>query len=253
MFTILIFTKAAKMKLKSTIKYYYILLVLFILLPKAYAQVGTRQPDSHIATANQMNDLFNIAGNKTMDYSDIEGSPYYINKYASTSLKNHAGKIIGEYPLKYNAFRDEMETPMANGEIGELSKVEFISLFLNNEKYIVQNFVNSDGKTTKGYFIEIETGKNCSIYSRKLKILQQAEEAKSTFHPPTPAKFLEQNNIYVKFNEKTPKKIRLNRKKVLDSFENHNKALKEFTKTEKLNLNKLDGLISLVRYYNNIE
>lgn len=214
----------------------------------------TRQADNHVAIANQMNDLFNIAASKsqTLDYSSIEGSPYLSDTYQKGTLTNQQGEKLGEYSLRYNAFSDRMEIPQPNGDIGSLKKVEFLTIELENKRYSTINYTNQNGKTDKGYFIELVVDSTCSLYEKKVRRLQEAKEAKSTFHPPTPARFLDDTHYYLKFEGNGLKKIKLNKKKVLNTFPNHVDELKRFAKKEKLNLSTEPDFIKLVTYYNSL-
>lgn len=215
---------------------------------------ATRQADSHIATANQMNEIFNMAGAKTttVDYSTIEGSPYEDDQYQKGILKNKQGEELGEYAMKYNAFADMMEVLRSNKSIGALNKVGFLTIDLNQKKYTALDYRNEDGKIEKGYFIEIVQDSTCSLYRREVKTLQEEQAAKSTFHPPTPAKFLEDTHHYLKFGRNEPKKIKLSKKKIFKSFPKMEDELKGFAKKEKLNTATEDGIIELVKYYNSI-
>jgi len=143
---------------------------------------------------------------------------------------------------------------MKNGDIGALSKVDFITIHLNNKKYVVLEYSLNNSLIKKGYFVEIEAGTKCSLYSKKYKTLQEAQKAKSTFHPPTPAMFLNHTDVYLKFAHKKPQKIKLTKKKVLNSFDsNYTSLLKKFVKDNKLDLSKLEGLITLLKHYNQID
>jgi len=230
-------------------------MILLACAPNLFSQSpGTRQADSHVATANQMNEIFNIAGTKTntLNYSTIEGSPYENDQYQQGVLTDKEGKKIGEYAMRYNAYADMLEVPKQNDGIGVLNKVDFLTIELNGKKYSTLSYRNVDGKIEKGYFIELISDDQCSLYRRDIKELQEAAEAKSTFHPATPAKFLDDTHYYLKFGSEEPKKIKLSKKKVFEFFPKMEEELKKFAKKEKLNTETEAGIIELVKQYNSV-
>jgi hypothetical protein len=196
--------------------------------------------------------FFNKENFKDLNYAYIEGSAYTNEDYQK-ALLIYKGKKFGEFPVKYNAFLDQMETPNEKGGIGALLKTNELSVKLNDEHYQVLNFKDRSGDVEQAYFIEKVIGDDCSLFQRKYKTLKEGEEAKTSFHQGSPTKFIDHSAYYIKFGDNTLQKVKLKKSKVLGVFPNHIDKLKVFAKERKLDVSSENGLKQLVIYYNTLD
>ena len=188
---------------------------------------------------------------KDVNYAYVEGSAYLHDEYQKAVII-YKGKKLGEFPVRYNGFLDQMETPNEKGGIGALRKADDLSVKFNGEHYKLLNYKDKSGDVEQAYFVERIADENCAMYQRKYKTLREGEEAKTSFHQGSTSKFLDQNDYYVKFGEEALQKVKLKKSKVLGIFPKHNDQLKTFAKERKLDLSTENGLKQLVIYYNTL-
>jgi len=210
-----------------------------------------------------------------MDSSDVEIDTYFSNRaitvnpkernYTGSAYENKEfvngyvfkdGKILAsKIAMRYNAKREEIElknsltTPNEHARL--LKRDPKIYVKMGNKTFI---FLKANEQIQKpGYFVVLAEGENYSLYKKITKKFIEGRESINSITRDTPPAFEEKQIFYLISNSdgsfiEFPK----SRKGKLKTFTNHKKEVKEFVKSNKLNLNKDYALTKLVKYYDTL-
>jgi hypothetical protein len=188
-----------------------------------------------------------------VDLSKIEGSPYMNNEFQLGKVYNRITKNVSNFLLRYNIYNDEIQIKVNDNNTSRvlIKSNDYFVIFNNSqifyEKYLVNN------KIETGYFILKYTGKSLRLFEKKNKIFQDAKPSKDSFHNSIPAKFKDNSSYYIKsINDEILHPVSSSKKAVLDNFPNHEKELKTYIKSEKINLKDENDLKKLLTYYDMI-
>ena len=207
------------------------------------------QDDNHFAQATLMRELLRIQNKGPIDISEIDGSPFANKNYQIAELINEKQGTRHKYSVRYNAYLDRMETPRPNGTIGALKKTSFFTLKLNGSTYKVFDYINKDQKLSNGYFALIIDNDSISLLRRDVKVFQEGKPAKTTFHPPTPAKFLDETAYYLKFPDRPALEVPSKKKDFISLFKNNQNDISAFIKQNRLKTNNQADLEKIVEFY----
>lgn len=199
-----------------------------------------------------LKEVLNSKSINEIELSEVEGEQYFEKAFVKTNLIYKDSTVIGSYLMRYNAFADEIEISDSKG-INILSKADYLSLTLNQDKYRPINYTNKDGAIQKGFFIEKVNGPSCSLFLRKYKTIKEGKEAKTSFHKESKPSFVDYETYYLKFENKSPFEIKLKKNKIIKAFPSRQDELKRYIQDQKLNIETEKGLIALVQYYNNMK
>ena len=186
------------------------------------------------------------------DYSDIpaEGSPYLVDKYVLGEIFMD-GELQKKSLMRYNAFRDEFEIKENDGSNPTLLKRPYISVSLSTKKFVILDF-EDEGKLKQGYFNPLNQGSTI-LYFRPKKKLTKAKEPKAGLESFVPARYVDDSDYYLKKGNNPAKKIKLNKSKILDFFQDKSSELKTYINENKLKLKTEAEVIKLLDYYNSIQ
>lgn len=179
----------------------------------------------------------------TLDYRNVDGSPYY----SSDFIKGTAYLKDGNYaslPFRYDIFRDEIEF-LKDDKIYWLKKKDIKFVRYGSDMLVVTH-ANSD--TSKaGYFFLKETGKNKLLIK---KIVEFYPEVPPKGYAETvPAKFKrEPDEFYIQPEGSPVQKI--NKKNELLTIFKDNKPALDFINKEKIKTTKEADLLKLVTFLN---
>ena len=211
---------------------------------------------NHIVFA-QLTNMHSNTGSvmKEKKYVGVEGSPYLYEDWRSGTFTDVDGKNRGSFKMRYNIYDDELEIIKDNKAISINHKIvkefevfklggEGRSLFRSgypaNNEYGEANFykvLNDDGEFNllKKY--------NCTITNL---------ETKGYGESTLTQKFLPSSKYYI-YSEKTGfTKINKSKKSILEIFSKHEKKIKAFIKSNKINVKNDGDLAEVVKFYNSI-
>ncbi|MDV7140277.1 hypothetical protein R3X28_15405 [Maribacter sp. TH_r10] len=198
-----------------------------------------------------LQDVLKQKNNNELSLSEIEGNPYLNENFLKGRLMYKDSIELGEYLMRYHSFADEFEISNAEGP-GFLNKADYLRVNLAGDSYRPLNYIDENGEIKKGFFIIKSEGPKASLFLRKYKKVKPAQEAKTSFHKATPAKFLAYENYFLKFGNEAPFEIKLKKGKFIKLFPENQDRLKKYIKTNNLNLEEEKDAITLIDYYNSL-
>jgi len=189
----------------------------------------------------------NLLGNNQLPKNTV-GSQYFIEDFIPSKVIIN-DSISYNAMLRYNAYVDEIELKK-NDEISSLFKREYLSAIIENQEYIIKDYIN-DGTSKMGYFIKLLQGKT-ALYKKQTKNYNPAKPAKSTYTKDTPPNFTDEINYFIQTeNNKILTKIKPKQKSLLELLGNESE-LKKYIKKKDLDLKKESDLIKLIQYCNEV-
>jgi hypothetical protein len=186
---------------------------------------------------------------------NYSGSAYENKEFVNGYVFNDAKIVASNVALRYNAKREEIEiknslsTPDEHARL--LVRNPKIYVKMGNKVFVYMKA--SEQVTKPGYFVVLEEGEHYSLFKKITKKFIEGRESVNSITRDTPPAFEEKEIYYLVDNSDGsftafPK----SRNGKLKSFTKHKKEIKEFVKSNKLNVNKEYALAKLVKYYDSL-
>ena len=181
------------------------------------------------------------------EYANIIGSPYYMDKWNTGTVIFTNNKVAENIPLKYNAkddevyFKDSKDQTMAFKE-----SVKFFTFTeANGKTHIFQNGYTGPGINEKTYLEVIAGGKNQFLRKLSKTIVETKEYASSN----TDRHFLDKNEYYIYTGGKLYQ-VKKETKSIITSLPTKQTEMKQYIKSNNLNLKNDDDIVKAFKYYN---
>ena len=186
--------------------------------------------------------------NRTLNYDDVEGSPYLDPELIKGYVKFRLGDTA-DYFLRYNIYADEME--YLDGDklfvINNPDQVDVVAVNNHELYYTTYKFRNS---FKKGFLEKLVDG-HYALYIKYNIDYEKRKEARSSYEKPIPDRFVKKSPTWYCSIDNGP----------IKNFENDNSGLEElfrqdypdvkaYIKSEKLKLRKPEDVIKLFEYFN---
>ena len=198
------------------------------------------KPDIFISTPDR---LVTNTGDKSY------GGSIYLEETFNAAKIGESAKL---YPLRYNAFDDEMEVRDPKG-IFYLQKFMGTPIYFGDlgKTYILLEY-KEKSKIKKGYFVLLTTKGNLIVLLKEKITLKPEVKQKthwSAYKPPTYTKSKDKFYYLNKNNIAAP--ISTTRKHFMKLFSKEDKNIAKYIKDNDLDFRKKKDLIMIVDYYNN--
>ncbi len=238
----------------SKFNYYILTALLVFICQRLQAQPANPQYDPKSSVPILGMD-FSLLGKMSTKIEEDEGFPeneqYENFLYKQGQLFNQKNEMIGEYLMRYNVYRDEMEAnkPSSPTKIifykDQLGKVT-----LEKVDYHVLEYVHENGNLVKGYFTSPIFNSNCSIFIKHEKKLKKGKPAKDSYHEDTKTTVVSTKKYFLRFSDGKLQPISLNKNKILKTFPKFQDEVQDFIKENKLKMKTEEDLVTLVKFYN---
>lgn len=215
----------------------YTLIIFIIANTYTSAQIISR----NLIDKNQMSSAFG----RNLNYDEISGSPYFLGGKFNESKVADGYK---NFPVRYNAFKDEIEFQNNDEQIMILPKEEkFKNIEVFSSKQIIA-LLTFDNEPT-GYYFEILAGK-FSLY-KKIKVNFNDGKPATSFIPEQPASFSDPIiSFYIVTNSGEVIKKPKNPKEIIKQIPYKKETLISFFKENKIKFDKENDLQKLVLFLN---
>jgi hypothetical protein len=182
---------------------------------------------------------------KTVNYADIQGSPYLNNEFTDGIIYLKDTTAI-KLPLRYNIYSDEMEYQIegVNYAIGNNQIIN--NILLGESIFVYLQFINNGG-----YFEVIKSGK-CFLVQKRSITLKPAEKPKPIVGNSTPAKFVEEPDVFYMIVHDTLTFEIKNMKSVINALQDQKLKIESFIKQEKIKKPQKENLMKIAEYYNSL-
>lgn len=165
--------------------------------------------------------------------------------------------IDGEeiYSMRYNAYKDVFEVER-DGEIFYYlpKEFEYPVTFVGDKKVYQVFSYEENNKTTSGFFVVLNKGKNISLLLKEKINFYEEVKAKSEldkYKPPTLKRTID--TFFIGYKNNTSTELPRNKKDFFKLFSSKSNEVESFVKRNKLSFkNKKEDLIQIFRYYNTL-
>ena len=183
---------------------------------------------------------------KTLNYGDIEGSPYFKIEYESASVDGFQEVVLA----RYNMFTDEKEFKK-NGTILSLPKSNDYKKikFNTTQKTLMWIDGNLDDK---GYYFVLQDGKNKLLRKNKVRFVDETE-ATSSYSISKPATFKILPVDYFVLSTSNELASIKNLKEFANRFPKEKESINSFVKANKIKADKEGDLLKLINYLNEFQ
>lgn len=220
-----------------------IFLLLFLFLPYLYTELFSQ--NSNGGLINQVRVLATREASFTLNYKNVDGSPYYTPEFIKGTVYLNDGNFA-TLPLRYDIFQDEMEFRKDDKILWLLKKdIKFIRH--GSDMVIVTHAVSDTSKL--GYFFLKETGKYKIM--KKIRVVFYPLVPPKGYSETIPDRFKrEEDEFYLQFEGLPAQRLKNN--KDLSTIFIDNKPALDFIKKEKIKVNNFESLQKLVNFLNNL-
>lgn len=187
----------------------------------------------------------------TLTEKDIKGSPFLNDDFLTGSIYTTSKVQFVDIPLRYNIYNDDLEFKSPDDKVMAMSTPEIVERAVFGEYTMSYIPFVSVKKIRRGFFVILEQGDNCTLYSRPTVLYEKPQEP-GAYKEAEPAKFIKRpDTYYLRFGKDAAKKVG-NKKELISIFPDHTSEIQAFIKKNKIKTNKPEGLKKLVQYYNSL-
>ena len=222
---------------RKVVKRIYCISLFLCLWIEAFSQL------SNPNVINHTNELAVREVKFTLNYRDVEGSPYYTGDFVKGVAYLKDGNFAS-VPLRYDIFRDEIEFLKEN-KIYWLKKSDILYVRCGTDILVLANAISDTSQL--GYFFLRSTGKNKLLC--KKTIGYSPEVPPKGYSETVPARFKQENDeFFIQVEGKPIQKVKSS--KDLSAIFADNKSALDYIKKEKIRATKFNDLQKLFNYLN---
>jgi hypothetical protein len=224
----------------------------------ASAQIPSGQDAQLNLNALGSNDANGIVRSFDARYRGIAGSPFLSDQWNTGTIMLYNGRVFTNILLKVDLYSSEV---MARRQAGDsiIIQANSIGQILLTEastgkKYTFKKFssVNTENPTSKDSYVDVMyEGKYTFMAERKKKLIKA--DYKGAYSAGRPYdEFVNETTYYIQKPDKSLKKLKLNRKAILEVFTTHQDKLKSFSAKENIDFKNEQDIIKLFQFHNSL-
>lgn len=189
-------------------------------------------------------------------YTGVQGTPFYMETWSKGSLVINNGKQLSNVKIKYDAYQDELIILTSSGEYF-VPKKQVKSFTLKSKDDTANiNFTKFGHPKKKGEYQFYRV-----VYSGKIKLLEQSnvifEKANFEGAYSNDKRYDEFKKYfafyYVDENSSVPVKLKTTLNSLIKIFPKHKDQIKSFIKANDYSCKSEKDLISILKFYQEIE
>lgn len=179
-------------------------------------------------------------------YTNIKGSPYLQNDWATGSVKLRDGRSFDGMKLKYDQVEDELLF------LGDAEKEMTFSVpvteFTLQDKTFRRGYPVGDGAPANAFYEVLEEGKMSLLKRTSKKVIEEP-----AYNAASSVKSIRTNeNYYLTASNLQLTKIKKDKKAVLAALPDKKEELENYIKDQRLDLRQEQDLVKLISYYNTL-
>ena len=204
---------------------------------------------------NDMRTKFGRMGEEVnLTLEDIDGTIYLNENFTMGTLYDE-GVAFKKLYMRYDAYNDEIELKesLDSDLVRAMVKHPVFSCSVNGNDYYYALYTDEDGVSQKGYLTPVVTGEDYNLFVKQKKVFKEGKEARNSLEKSFPHRFLDRTEYYVSKPGETPVFMKTKKSDVLSMFsEKDQKAIKDYFKDKRPNMNDNDDLFNLFTYANTL-
>ncbi|MGI9549608.1 MAG: hypothetical protein ACR2MT_00300 [Aurantibacter sp.] len=181
----------------------------------------------------------------------LKGSPYEDDGYKTGTAIIH-GKTDFRAPMRFNSAKGVIEFLGDDKVKKEMLRRPYIKASFGGKIYEILEYLK-DGRTKLGYFNTLSFGKTQLLFRSQKAVIIENNGSKHQ-NGSIYAHYKDISEYYIKKEGHPARKIKLNKRSILNSFDVKIRKLLEFAiENQNLNLTKERDVIRLLEYYDTIK
>lgn len=182
-----------------------------------------------------------------MRYVNVKGTPYQFEDWILGTIYNPKNKVLGEALVNYNGYTQEFEIYDGEEEYIELDDRWYSKIIIKLDEGDSIVFEKMIQPIFRGHFLEkLYEGEHVKLYRDEQKKMVE-KEVQNVGKPVKFKHFIADNKFYL-IKGKEVLELSKKKKKLYASL-GPAKALEQYAKSNKLRLDKPDGLAKLIAFY----
>ncbi len=229
--------------------------LLFILVITPLVSVFSQQEliGGQAIGGNRVNLLIDISP-QTYNQS-AEGSPYMNDEFMAATISASEDNV---FYVRYNILADEFEVKGDNNKAYALNRYRrdiVIDILPLKKKYKVFGYYDKDNNENFGYFMFLSNTNSNHILVKKEKVIFIDEQVSfNGYDSSRPARFKKMDDkYYIKLDgNKILTELPNKKKAIAKLFPNHENAILEYMKSNRIKTSNEGDLIKLINYINSL-
>jgi hypothetical protein len=183
-------------------------------------------------------------------YTKFEGSEYLDENFVNGQILTLNAECFKDIPMRYNAFIDNIEVRLHNGNMYDLTDpAQIFQILLNKNVLVYTDYLSTD-EIRKGFLFLLYDG-DSKLYRRNYKTYKEGTPSNGII-PEIPSKIVDKpKEYYIKIGNEIPR-IFNSKKDLLDIMNSHASEMDDFLKRERTKLNQDDDLIKVLTYFDSL-
>ena len=186
--------------------------------------------------------------------ADFTGTPYKDKMFKNGTILKNGVPLAKNIGLRYNASKDLFEVKKSSVLKDDQAKVlkssSDLFIKIGNENYVF--LAPNENNSTQGYFLIDYKSDKTSLFKKIKKEYIPEQKAYTSLASNIAANYKEKLSLYLYTNDGLLIELSGSKSKRLKAFGDKSKDIKLFVKEKKINLNKEDGLIEVIKYYDTL-
>ena len=186
--------------------------------------------------------------------ADFTGTPYKDKMFKNGTILKNGVPLAKNIGLRYNASKDLFEVKKSSVLKDDQAKVlkssSDLFIKIGNENYVF--LAPNENNSTQGYFLIDYKSDKTSLFKKIKKEYIPEQKAYTSLASNIAANYKEKLSLYLYTNDGLLIELPGSKSKRLKAFGDKSKDIKLFVKEKKINLNKEDGLIEVIKYYDTL-
>ncbi|MFD2101646.1 hypothetical protein [Flagellimonas iocasae] len=185
---------------------------------------------------------------------DIDGTIYLNENFTMGTLYDEGVAFKNMY-MRYDAYNDEVELKesLDSDVVQAMLKHPVYSCSVNGNDYFYALYTDEDGNSQKGYLTPVVTGEGYNLFVKHKKVFKEGKVARNSLEKSFPHRFLDRTEYYVSRAGESPVFMKTKKSEVLSMFsEEDQKAIKDYIKDKRPNVNDDQDLLNLFMYANTL-
>ncbi|TAD96834.1 MAG: hypothetical protein EAZ97_13345 [Bacteroidetes bacterium] len=191
-------------------------------------------------------------------YLGFKGDPYFINQWLPTEVLNNEGVKYQPSLIKLDIYEAQevlMKRTTGDSIILDYNKIRQISISDTVKKkiYVFRRIAEPRRQETKADFYQVLLEGKYSLFVKRGKYVLKADFKGAYSNGIFYDEYKPTNIFYVKnATNDALEEVKNSKKAFLKALPNQEELLKTYIKTEKIDFDKEEDLIKLIRYYNSL-
>jgi hypothetical protein len=226
-----------------------LLFFIVLLLAIHFHTLPASAQESSNVTVEELRDLTRgSAVTVQRQHTEVSGSPYLFDHFVDGYVTLSNGQVTEHLTMNFNIYENRIEYSDGNTILAiENHRMQNFTFEINGEKDVFKRGFDARG-LEKEDFVRVLSDGSITAF---LKYETSFQEVPSYGQATRQSQFITNKRLYVTKNGETDRVRRLNERSVVRSLDSHQSEMREFARSNNLDLSKADDLRKFFAHYNN--